>query len=633
MNPEYTMYHFLQQTASSFADRPAARTRVGKEWKEYKYSEWYQWIQELSLGLIDLGVKPQDKIVHIADNRVEWMVVSLAITSIGCVDVPRGTDATFEDLSYIINHVEAEILILENEKVYKKLQQNLGDFKNLKTLIVIEGKLPEVPGMATHTLEEIRERGKKSMAANGDAEFHNRGKAIKPDDLVSVIYTSGTTGTPKGVMLTNHSLVWENRAAHDVLKLNSSDSTMCFLPPWHIAERLLEMLMVSVGGCMNFTNVANIVNDMATHKPTVILAVPRVWEGIYKKIHDNVAKASPIARSLFNFSKWIAQHYTMAGQYLGGRVAYSEPPPAGETLKKAGYLFMLPTLWFYNLPAQAILGKIRKLVGGNAKFGFSGAGALPHNVDLFFRSCGIPIVEAYGMTETTGVSTFRKPEKNKFQTLGVTLNGIEVQLRTEKGEVITKAGEKGIAWHKGPNIMKGYYKEEEKTKATIDENGYLNSGDLLVMTTTGEFRFAGRAKDTIVLLGGENLEPVPIEDKLKESPLVSQVMIVGQDRKTLGALITPNVEGVTKWADSNGVKLGDDQSKWNENADLRNAYKVEIKNLISTGNGFKSFEKVSNFHVLPKEFEAGDEMTQTMKIKRNVVTDKYEKEIAALYGE
>ena len=631
MESKETLYHFLKETVEKYGDRPAARAKIKKEWTTFNYNQWNDWIQELSLGLMDMGFDAGEKIVHIADNRLEWMIVSLAITSIGCVDVPRGTDATNEDLEFIINHTEASVLILENEKVYNKLAADWSKFPNLKTLIIVEGNLPATPGKATMTLADVREKGKQAKKSGGLEPYHKRGLAVKDDDLATIIYTSGTTGSPKGVMLANTNLVWETHLAVDVLGLRHTDGTMCFLPPWHIAERLLEQGMIKAGACCNFTQVPTIREDMAHCKPTIFLAVPRVWEGFYNKIHDTASKGSPAKVAIFNFGKKGAMTKTMALQYIKGLVAYSEKPGLREFLKRPGYLLCLPFLLIWGGLGYAILGGVRNLLGGQVRLAFSGAGALPHNVDLFFRACGVPIAEAYGMTETTGVSTFRLPRRNKFQTLGPPAPGVDMELRTESGEVIKQAGVKGIAWHKGPHIMKGYYKEPEKTKAVMDDRGFLNSGDLLIRTQTGEYRFAGRAKDTIVLLGGENLEPGPIEDKLKESIYISSCMVVGQDRKTLGLIITPNTEALLEWAQNNGQSLPSDQAHWNQDAELRSLYKSEIKNLISNQNGFKSFEKISNFHILHKDFEAGVEMTQTMKIKRNVVADLYEKEIDALY--
>ena len=255
----------------------------------------------------------------------------------------------------------------------------------------------------------------------------------------------------------------------------------------------------------------------------------------------------------------------------------------------------------------------------------------PIKVDLFFRAAGIKLIEGYGMTETSAVLTHRIPECNKFQTLGVAAEGTELEIRTEKGEVITKPGIKGIIWTKGPHVMMGYYKNEEKTKETIDEKGFLNSGDLGQYATAGDIVFAGRAKDTIVLLGGENIEPEPIEDKIKESPFVNQVMVTGQDQKNLSALITPSLEAIKDWSESNNITLSEDQAAWNNNPELRSLYKKEIKSLVSNTSGFKAFERVSNFYIMHKDFEPGVEMTQTLKMRRNVIADMYEKEISKMY--
>lgn len=626
-----TMYNLLQNTVDKFGKRPAAKFRKDGKWQEYNYTQWNSKIQEISAGLQEIGAKKGDNITHIADNRQEWMRISMAITTMGCVDVPRGTDATFEDLNYIANHTESNILIIENEKVYNKISAKLDSFPHVKIIIVIEGKLPEVKKIKTYTLGDIEELGKVYLQKNSNSFYHELGTGIKEEDLASIIYTSGTTGIPKGVMMTHKNLTWEIETAYQILKTNEFDNAVCFLPPWHIAERLLELMMVRSGACCCFSNVANIVNDLAECKPTFVVAVPRVWEKIYDKVMTNVTKAAPLQKAIFEFARNGSIEFVNAKQHLFNLVPYTENPSTSDLITKAQYILGFPLLAAWGTLGGAVLNKVKAIFGGRVRIAVSGASALQPDIDLFFRACGIEILEMYGMTETAGVVCARLPHENKFKTLGPALPGCEVQLRTEKGEVIKERGKKGIAWHKGPNIMKGYYKNPEKTREIMDENGWLNSGDLLIQTQSGEFAFAGREKDTVVLMGGENIEPVPIEDKIKTSSYISQVMVVGHDKKTLAALIVPAVDILEDWAKQNKVTLDSDKKLWNKNPELRKLFKKEIQDLISNKTGFKSFEKVTNFYIIPKEFEPGKEMTETMKMKRNVIGDLYKKEIEALY--
>ncbi|MBI3396070.1 MAG: AMP-binding protein [Spirochaetia bacterium] len=630
MQPTLTLYEFLKETAGRYGQRIAFRMRSSGSWMGYSYDEWYRWIRELSLGLVDLGMGRQDKVAVVADNRIEWMVCSMAITTVGGVDVPRGTDATLDDLRYIIQHTEAPFMIVESARVIKRLEQDLPAFKALKHVITMEGEAPSLPGIKTWTLDQVRERGRSILAAKGEQTYHDLGAKVQPEDLASIIYTSGTTGTPKGVMLLHRNLVWEMQVAQRVLKLQGHISTMCFLPPWHIAERLIEMIVVQQGGTGNMTSIPTMAKDLLDVRPNFLVLVPRVWEALYARVQAGVEAASPFQRALFKFGERGAMNWVLALQFLKGHWAYFTNPSILDYLKRLALIPCIPALFLWNLVGQLVLSRIRNIFGGRIETAISGAGALPYKVDLFFRAAGIPILEAYGMTETTGVSIFRDKRRNIMKVLGAPPEGVQMQLRTEEGRVIDEDGVKGIAWHKGGHIMQGYFKEPEKTKLTIDKEGWLNSGDLLMRTVTGEYAFTGRAKDTIVLLGGENLEPVPIEDKLKESAFVSNVMIVGQDRKALGAIITPNVEAVKEWAKKNNFEIGE-QTHWNSNDHVRDLYRAEIKRLISDQTGFKAFERVSTFHVLEKEFEAGKEMTQTMKVRRNVVAEMYAKEIDKMY--
>jgi long-chain acyl-CoA synthetase len=626
-----TLYYFLKEACETHGDNPVFRKKVNKVWKNYSFSDWYEWIKELSAGLIDLGVKHQNRVGLIADNRLEWMVCSMAITTCGAIDVPRGTDSTVDDLIYITKHTETQYIFIENQRVVEKIKSKLTKFGKVKHIIIIDGKKPTLKGKKCYTLDEVRKRGKALIKKKGENVYLDRGMKTNPEEVASIIYTSGTTGTPKGVMLTHRNFIWQILSTTKLVHLDFNDSTLCFLPPWHIAERILELVLIGVGACGNMTTVPSIKADAATVKPTFLLFVPRIWEGVYKKIHDNVGKKSAIARGLFKFSKTGAILFVRAKESILGKKVYSSSPPLSDYLMKPVYLVIFPVLFLWNGFAQLILGNIRKIFGGKVRFAVCGAGALQPKVDLFFRAAGIPILETYGMTETTAISTFRRLEDIKFKTLGPTVKEVDIQLRTVEGEIINQPGVKGIAWHKGPHIMKGYFKEKAKTDKAIDKYGYLDSGDLLAFSRERELVYLGREKDTIVLSGGENLEPAPIEDKLRESFFINQVMVVGQDEKSLGVIITPAVEFIEDWAKQNGVKLGD-QKTWNENPNLRNLYKEEIRNLISTESGFKPFERITGFHILHKDFDPGVEMTQTMKIKRSVVTDMYEKEINEIYS-
>ncbi|TGM03774.1 long-chain fatty acid--CoA ligase [Leptospira barantonii] len=632
-----TLYHVMKTSAETFADHTAQYYKPdGKNYQANSFKNLYETVQQIGSGLISLGLEPGTPIGLIADSGARWLWCSMGITNIGCVDVPRGTDSTGEDLRYILNHAECSIAFLENEVALKKVLAQKSEFPHLKKIVLFDqkGTIENTEPFEIILLNDLIQKGKTWIQSKGKDEFHKRGSAIREDDLATIVYTSGTTGKPKGVMLTHKNIVFNVDSAllGEDLNVYPTDRSMAYLPPWHIAERLVETICVRAGGAEAFTSISTLSQDLSDIKPTLLLSVPRVWESLYNKIHDKVRSASPVQQALFGAFKEIAiTYYKHISRLQGLEYSLTEQSTFASLWQKFISLWIVILLWIPNQVAQLAFNKIKQGLGGELRFALSGAGALPQYIDTFFNAIGIPILEGYGMTELSGISTRRILGEITVGTLGRCIPGVQIKLMDEKGKEITQPGIKGIAWHKGDHVMKGYYKEQEKTKEILSSDGWLNSGDLLAWTTSGELKYSGRAKDTIVLLGGENLEPEPIEFALVRSQFIHQAMVVGHDQKTLGALIVPNEEALEKYLKELRSKMLSEVRNLNGDADVIALFKNEIKNLVSNENGFKNFEKVSNFRILDKKFEPGDELTQTMKIKRNVVSDKYKNEIEEMY--
>lgn len=630
---KYTMYELLTTSVAQSPSSTAQMYRADKNapYTKVTFAELFEKARAVSLGLDAIGLKPGDKVGFIADVGHQWMPVSMGITAIGGVDVPRGTDATAQELLYIFQHADCPIIILENEKVFGTISAKLSDFNNLKTIIFMNGAKPSVPsGINVFSLDEIISSGKSVHAASPN-KYAELGSRVSENDLVTIIYTSGTTGNPKGVMHSNKSLTWEVFHVADDIHFKPNGVTMGFLPPWHVAERLIESVALTKIIAVAFTSVTTLAKDLQEARPTFLLSVPRVWESLYNRVIDGVKKVSPVARALFNFSRWAAAHFSIEKDVLLNlRYKLTKLSAFYHLLRRPLALINLILLFIPNLIAQAILGKVRKGLGGRVEFALSGAGALPEHIDRFFYSLGIAIVETYGMTETGGVTCRRSYPGTVIGTVGKAIAGTKIKLLDEQGHEVTKINTKGVAWHYGPHIMKGYYKEDQKT-AEVLKDGWLNSGDILVYTANGELKFAGRAKDTIVLFGGENVEPQPIEDTLIQSEYIHQIVVVGQDKKNLGALIVPAKEAVMKYAEANKITLPAEMRDWPVNADIQKLFKAEIKDRVSDKAGFKNFEKVGAFTVIPDEFKIGEELTQTLKVRRNVVFDKYAKQIEEMY--
>ncbi|PJZ65838.1 long-chain fatty acid--CoA ligase [Leptospira wolffii] len=631
-----TLYWMMKSSSEAFSNSPAQFFKPdGKTYKSIAFRELNDLVVRIGLGLVSIGAQKGQNIGLIADSGHRWIWVSLGITNIGSVDVPRGTDSTIEDLVYILNHAKTEVCFAGNSEVVRKISANADAFPHLKTVILFEPPshpFSKTPFRILH-LDDLISLGDRWIQEKGELEFHKRGESVRETDLATIVYTSGTTGRPKGVMLSHRNIIFNVNMSLslDDIRITPADRTMAYLPPWHIAERLIETACIRAGASEAFTSISSLGQDLQDIKPTFLLSVPRVWESFYNKVQDKLKDASPVGKFLFKtFQSVASSYYTYKSRFVGLEFTLHKRNLLLEIVYRSVAFFGALLYFVPNILAQALFSKIRNSLGGNLKFAISGAGALPEYIDRFFNSIGIPILEGYGMTETSGASTRRRLDRISVGTLGKCIPGVEIKILDEKGEEIHEPGIKGIAWHRGDHIMQGYYLDPEKTAETI-KDGWLNSGDLLLWTAQGELKYAGRAKDTIVLLGGENLEPEPIEFALTQSELVLQAMVVGHDQKVLGALLVPDWDVLDKQLREWKSRLLQEIEDPNSDPDVRELFKKEIKERVSAKNGFKNFEKVSNFYLLPKKFEPGDELTMTMKIRRNVVSDKYKDQIEELY--
>ncbi|TGK13811.1 long-chain fatty acid--CoA ligase [Leptospira fletcheri] len=637
-----SVYHLVRDSCHQYQDRPfhwiwdeKQRTFLG-----VTYGDWFLSMGKLSAYLLSKGLKRGDKVGLVCDNRTEWSLCSLGIVCAGGVDVPRGTDASPEDISYILGHTEAKIAFLEKNSVLQKLRTKPESFSTLEALVLIEEEstfegLAEIrakfPKLEILTLDKALSSGEAFLAKKGDEILRQAGEALTHKDNATIIYTSGTTGVPKGVVLRHRSFTWSVHQLHQFVPVTYQDRTVVFLPPWHIAERILETALVSWGASMACSAVSTIQRDFGIVRPTVLVSVPRVWEALHKKIWDTARKGPSWKFTVFRLAVRIAEFYSSVYDTLTGNYCASEDEPSDEKAKDkfVSLLFFGPS-YLANLLAQKILEPVRNSLGGKLRFAFCGAGAMPPKIQFFFRSIGIPIIETYGMTETTGMGAMGRFPIPKTGAIGPVFPGAHIKLVDEQGKIVTEPGTKGIVWHKGPHVTPGYYKDEEKNRTSLVD-GWFDSGDLFVWTKTGELRFAGRAKDTIVLSSGENVEPEPIESKIGETGFSQFAVVAGQDRKSLTLLLVPDFEKLRERFLQDGKKLPSSDSELAADPQVIQFYKDLIKKTISERNGFKNFERISNLAVLDKPFTKGDELTETMKVKRKVVLEKYSDLIRRLY--
>ncbi|MGA2640641.1 MAG: long-chain fatty acid--CoA ligase [Spirochaetia bacterium] len=634
---EDTVVKVLWAVTRKLPDAAALRSkdRAGA-WTSLTFHEFADLFERFGAGLLDFGVKRGDHVGFISENRKEWMIANIGILGIGAADVPRGSDTMPEEACYILRHSDCALALAENAEQAKKILSKKQDLPLLKEIVVIDdgfvpGSVPSPAGVEILTYAQIMERGARKLAADPQA-FQREMEKGKPEDLATIIYTSGTTGEPKGVMLTHSNFLHNIRTIPTAIHVGPTDTFLSVLPVWHSFERIIDNFVLSQGASMAYSKPVGqvMLADMAAVKPTVMASVPRIWEGVRAAIYRNVNEEGGIKKVLFGFFVAVGQAHATASALVRGLF----PQFTRRSLVVDFILGILPFLLLYPFRALGdvlVFKKIKARLGGKFRFTVSGGGALPAYVDRFFQGAGVLLLEGYGLTETTPVVSVRLQHHPVPGTIGPLLPEQEMKLLDPDTGKEVGPGRKGVIHLKGPNVMKGYYKRPDKTAEVLTPDGWLDTGDLGMVTWKGEIRILGRTKETIVLLGGENVEPVPIEDTILESEYIDQVMVVGQDQKFLAALVVANQEALEKYASRQEI-IYMNKADLLENAQIIELISDEIQSRVCAKRGFREFERVFRFRLLPKHFELGVELSAKQSVKRHVVDEIYAKEIAALFG-
>lgn len=511
------------------------------------------------------------------------------------------------------------------------------DLKKLdltKRIIVINKNDDQNQPYHVYSFPEISNLGQQ-LLDKGDTKFEELSKNVQESDLATIIYTSGTTSDPKGVMLTHANFMHNIRVTPPVQEINENDRFLSILPSWHIFERTSEYIALSVGSSIAYSKPFKqiLIPDLAEEKPTILVSVPRIWESVYQGVISKAEKGSGIQKKIFYWAFDMGGKYKKAERIVNQTIPLfdkteSTPEEISQAKKTINSLG-----WQYRLADRLVYKKIRAVTGGQLRFAISGGGALPEQVDRFFDIAGIMVCEGYGLTETSPVLCARNPKHCVISTVGPCLPEVEIKI-VDKDHLAKEIpnGEIGVVLTKGPMVMKGYYKNEEKT-AQVIQKGWFNTGDLGRKTKNGKYlQLVGRTKDTIVLRGGENIEPRPLEEKLMESEYIHMVVVVGQDKSRLGALIVPNFEKLTPFSKKENIKTGNLEELIKE-PKIVSLFQQEVKRLISRENGFMPYETAMAIALLPHEFtiETG-ELTETLKIKRFEIHKKYQELIDHICG-
>jgi long-chain acyl-CoA synthetase len=584
-----TLADLLPRAAEMYGDAPAVSYKEGGAWVSRSFNEVQETVRSLSLGLIDLGVEKGDKVSILANTRQEWTYFDFAGLAAGAVVVPIYQTNSPEECQYVLENSDAKVVVVEDDEQMEKVRAVRDRLPLLEHVVRMTGASDDAISM-----EELAQRG----AGRDAAEWETRWSSVTPTDVCTFIYTSGTTGPPKGCVITHGNY----RAMLDMVNENSvienEDVTYLYLPLAHSFALLIQLGSFDLGATLAYweRDPLKIMPNLAELKPTYFPSVPRIFEKIYTAATSGVEKIGGLKKVIFN---WAIK--------VGKRMREVE-----RSGRQPGFLLRKQ----YAFADKQVLSKIRGLFGGNLRLAVSGAAPINPEILRFFDAAGVLVLEGWGMTETSTAATISTPEDFKIGTIGKPFPGCEVKI-AEDGEILVK----------GPNVFQGYYKNEEATRETIVD-GWLHTGDIGEMDSEGFITITGRKKDIIITAGGKNITPANLENEIKQHPLVSQCVVVGDRRPYLVALVTLDPEEVVAYAKEHD--LPEDLEQLSANGEIRKAVEDHVAEI---NEKFARVEQVKKIAILPRDLsQEHGELTPTLKVKRAVVAAKHEPEIEQLYS-
>ena len=621
------LFDILINAYEKYKDETAFIYNSGGQEFTVDYNKFFEDVLILSRVFKKHKIEKGTKVLFISDNRYGWIVTDMALVSLGAISVPRGSDTTGPELEFIIKHSGCEFAVLENEYLYEQHKDLLNELK-IKDVFVIEAEKIHKLFSNVYSYNDLL--ANREISNEEIDEFIARRNDFTQDDIFTIIYTSGTTGTPKGVMLSNKNIMYNIKVMPPMINLEHNDIWLSILPSWHIFERAMEYISIAKGCKLVYSNIKTFANDLTHYKPTLVATVPRLWESMYTKINNTLEKQDPkkakIFKKLVSISKTYNYYYRVKHNQLP---VFEKPNPINSfflKLKASVILFFLSPLKKF---ADKKLRLVQEKFGGRLRMAISGGGSLPKYLDEWIDALGIRIVNAYGMTECAPAIAGRALNCETFGTLGLPVEGCELRIANSDDEPVPN-GVEGEIQVRGDQVMPGYYDNDEENKKSFTADGFFKTGDLGKLTLNGELIITGRSKEIIVLASGENIDPSRIESTITKLPFIQDAVLVGQDKKGLGALIVPDFDKLKELV---AAKIGVNHlssKNWFNDTKVINTVKTEINKLLKPKEGFKPFEKIQNIHFLDKEFKTGEELTNTMKKKRHVIEKKYKEIINKL---
>jgi long-chain acyl-CoA synthetase len=584
-----TLADLLPRSAQLYGSAPAIMFKDGGEWVKRSFVEVEETVRKLALGLVDLGVGKGDKVSILANTRPEWTYCDFAALSIGATVVPIYQTNSPQECQYVLENSDAKVVVVEDAEQLEKIRAVRERLPLLEQVVQMTGA-----GDDAISLDDLAARG----AGRDAAEWERHWSAVTPDDICTFIYTSGTTGPPKGCVISHGNY----RAMLDMVNENSviegEDVTYLYLPLAHSFALLIQLGSFDLGATIAYweRDPLKIMSNLAEVKPTYFPSVPRIFEKIYTAATSGMEKEGGLKKLIFDWSIRV-----------GGKVRRLE-----RDGRKPGFLLRKQ----FEFADDKVLSKIRGLFGGELRLAVSGAAPISPDILRFFDAAGVLVLEGWGMTETSTAATISTPEDFKIGTIGKPFPGCEVRI-AEDGEILVK----------GPNVFQGYYKNDEATRETIVDD-WLHTGDLGSIDADGFITITGRKKDIIITAGGKNITPANLESEIKQHPLVSQCVVLGDRRPYLVALVTLDPEEAVAYAKEHG--LPEDPAQLAANGAVRAAIEAH---LAKVNEKFARVEQVKKIAILPHDLsQESGELTPTLKVKRAVVADKHQREIEQLYA-
>jgi len=592
-----TLTQLFFTTVDRHAGLPAAfRSKVGGAWVSVTHGETLERVQAISLGLRELGIKRGDKVAIISENRAEWALSDYACLCASATDVPIYPTLTAKQTEYILRDSESVAVFCSTAAQVAKVIEVKGALPGLQQIIVFDGDAAAGrPGVISLAALEGRGRAVVSKHPTWKADALRVG----PEDLATLIYTSGTTGDPKGVMLSHYN-IWSNvQAALQMIPIGTGDECLSMLPLSHSYERMVDYTLFQAGVIINYAeSFDTVAANLQDVKPTVVLSVPRLYEKVYARVLENALSGSAIKRTIFFWAKRAGENWATLS--LAGL-----PIPGGLALKK-------------KVADRLVFAKLRARTGGRIRFFVSGAAPLSADIAKFFYSAGLPVIEGYGLTESSPVLTLNPLDRIKLGTVGRAIPGVELKIASD-GEILAH----------GPNIMQGYYNLPEATKETIDADGWLHTGDIGEVDSDGYLKITDRKKELLKTAGGKYIAPQPIELAVKRNKFVANAMLYGDRRKFPIILIVANFDNLERWARERSLTYGT-HAELIALPDVQAKVEREVMSMLAHLAKFETPKKVL---LLEKDFtiESG-ELTPTLKVKRRVVEQHYKDQIDATYS-